>query len=397
MTAQTSSSGQLRQTGDFSTLQFISLTCVVCTAFSSQMVMPLWVGAVVDHYALSKSIVGTITALEMATVAIVSVAMAIRVQKFPPIVTVFVGMACLVVGNLLSALIQDPVGLSLCRLVVGIGKGIVVTISFSMAAGTQHPTRTFAVLNACYALFSMLFFLAVPPVIAAAGASGVFLLLSGVVAASLLCLAKYPRHRLQATELGDLRLSSIERFGLITFVALIMLWIGHNAIWTFVERLGLRLDLTPTEIGQVLSLAAFITIGGPTLARLVDMRFGQTAPIVAAIAIKLLVVVMLIYLSFQWVFTVMVPVFLFMALFMLPYFMGLLAKADPAGRLTAAASAAMTMGGALGALFGGWTADAAGYGGLGWLAAVYLMLAMALMILVAMRLRGSAAGRPVAN
>ena len=134
--------------------------------------MPLWVGAVVDHYALSKSIVGTITALEMATVAIVSVAMAIRVQKFPPIVTVFVGMACLVVGNLLSALIQDPVGLSLCRLVVGIGKGIVVTISFSMAAGTQHPTRTFAVLNACYALFSMLFFLAVPPVIAAAGASG---------------------------------------------------------------------------------------------------------------------------------------------------------------------------------------------------------------------------------
>jgi predicted MFS family arabinose efflux permease len=351
------------------------------------MVMPLWVGAVLDHYGLSTSAVGTITALEMGTVALVSLAMAVRVQRFRPLASVVVGLACLTIGNLLSAFVTDAAGLTACRMLVGVGKGIVVTISFSLAAGTRHPTRTFAVLNACYALFSMLFFLTVPPVIAAAGARGVFLLLSAVVLVSALGLVTYPRRRLEATELAAPSLTSVERFGLIAFGALIMLWIGHNAIWTFVERLGLRVGLSPVEIGQVLSLAAFIAIGGPTLARLIDTRFGQTAPIFVAIIIKALAILALVYLSLEWLFSVLVPVFLFMALFTLPYFMGLLSQADPAGRLTAAASAAMTIGSALGALFGGWTTDAAGYVGLGWLAEVFLVLALGLMGAAAVRLR----------
>lgn len=381
--------------GDFSPLEFGALIWAVCIAFSSQMVMPLWVGAVIDDYGLSKSVVGTIAAVEMAAVAIVSLTMAVQVHRFKPLQAVAIGMGCLLVGNLLSALLQEPYWLALCRIVVGAGKGMVVTICFSLAAGVSHPTRAFAVLNASYALFSTVFFLLVPPVISSGGASAVFFLLAAMVAISAIGLLRLPRRRMQGSDLKALRFRDIENFGFVAFAALVMLWIGHNAIWTFIERLGLRIDLSPIQVGQVLSVAAFVTIGGPFLARLIDTRFGHIGPIAVAMAIKLIVILLLVYTSLPWLYAVLVPTFLFLALFMLPYFMGILSSADPAGRLAAAASAAMTMGSSLGALFGGWTADSTGYLGLGWMAAAYLGLAFLLIILVARQLSGRPDPMPV--
>ena len=375
---------------DFSVLQMAALVFVVCTGFSSQMVMPLWIGAIIDDYGMSRSVAGSIGAAEMAVVAIVSFALAIRVHRFNARSTVLVGLACLICGNLLAAFMTDPVALTAARVLVGCGKGIVVTISFSLAAGTSHPIRAFAVLNACYALFSTAFFLVMPAVIAAGGASGCFAVLSAVSVVSLLAMSRYPERRMQGTDMHRLSLKDIQGYGLIAFAALIVLWIGHNAIWTFVERIGLRLDFTPAGIGQVLSVAAFITICGPSLARLIDTRFGHTQPVLAAISVKIVITLLLVYTSAQWMYAALVPAFLLISLFMLPYFQGILSLADPAGRLAAAASAAMTMGSSLGSLLGGWTADTFDYEGLGWVAATSFVIVIAMMAVITRRLASPA-------
>jgi len=382
---------------DFSLLQMATLVFVVCTGFSSQMVMPLWIGAIIDDYGLSRSVAGSIGAAEMAVVAIVSFALAIQVHRFKARPTVLVGLACLVTGNLLAAFMKDPTTLTAARILVGCGKGIVVTISFSLAAGTSHPVRAFAILNASYAVFSTLFFLVMPGVIAAGGASGCFMVLSGVSLVSVLTMVTYPDRRMQGTDMHRISLRDIRGFGVLAFAALIILWIGHNAIWTFVERLGLRIELTPAQVGQILSVAAFVTICGPSLARLIDTRFGHTQPVLAALVVKTVIVLLLVHTGVQWMYAVLVPAFLLLALFMLPYFMGILSLADPAGRLAAAASAAMTMGSSLGSLLGGWTADTFDYEGLGWTAATSFVIVIAMMMRVASRLaRDRAASGSVA-
>lgn len=390
--AQSGNSGSPVERQDFSVLQIAALVFVVCTGFSSQMVMPLWIGAIIDDYGLSRSVAGSIGAAEMAVVAIVSFALAIRVHHFKARPTVLVGLACLIGGNLLAAFMTDPVALTAARVVVGCGKGIVVTISFSLAAGTSHPIRTFAVLNASYALFSTAFFLIMPAIIAAGGASGCFAVLSVVSLVSLLAMTRYPERRMQGTDMHRISLRDIRGYGLIAFGALIVLWIGHNAVWTFVERIGLGIDLTPAQIGQVLSIAAFITICGPSLARVIDTRFGHTQPVLAAISLKVVITLLLVYTSSQWMYAVLVPAFLLLALFMLPYFQGILSLADPAGRLAAAASAAMTMGSSLGSLAGGWTADTFDYQGLGWVAAACFLIALAMVAMITSRMGKPANG-----
>ena len=367
---------------DFSLLQMAALVFVVCTGFSSQMVMPLWIGAIIDDYGLSRSVAGSIGAAEMAVVAIVSFALAIRVHRFKARSTVLVGLVCLICGNLLAAFMTDPVALTAARVLVGCGKGIVVTISFSLAAGTSHPIRAFAVLNASYALFSTAFFLGMPAVIAAGGASGCFAVLSAVSLVSLVAMTRYPERRMQGTDMHRISLRDIRGYGLVAFAALIVLWIGHNAIWTFVERIGLGLDFTAGQIGQVLSVAAFITICGPSLARLIDTRFGHTQPVLAAISLKVVITLLLVYTTSQWMYAALVPAFLLLALFMLPYFQGILSLADPAGRLAAAASAAMTMGSSLGSLLGGWTADTFDYEGLGWVAATSFVIVIVMVAMI---------------
>jgi predicted MFS family arabinose efflux permease len=371
---------------DLSLLQMATLVFVVCTGFSSQMVTPLWIGAIIDDYGLSRSIAGSIGAAEMAVVAIVSITLAIQVHRLKARPTVLVGLACLIIGNLLAAFMKEPATLTAARVLVGCGKGIVVTVSFSLAAGTSHPIRTFAVLNACYALFSTIFFLVMPSVIAVGGASGCFATLSAVSLVSSLTMFRYPERRLQGVDVHRMRLRDIQGYGLLAFGALIVLWIGHNAIWTFVERIGLRVELTPAQIGQILSIAAFITICGPSLARLVDTRFGHTQPVLAALSVKIVITLLLVYTGLQWMYAVLVPAFLLLALFMLPYFMGILSLADPAGRLAAAASAAMTMGSSLGSLVGGWTADTFDYEGLGWVAVTSFVIVIAIMVMITSRL-----------
>lgn len=376
---------------DFSLLQMAALVFVVCTGFSSQMVMPLWIGAIIDDYGMTRSVAGTIGAAEMAVVALVSLSMAVQVHRFKARPTILVGLACLIGGNLLAAMMTDPMTLGAARVLVGVGKGIVVTISFSLAAGATHPIRAFAILNASYALFSTVFFLTMPAIIASTGAMGCFTALAVVSVVSLLALSAYPERRMQGTDVHRISFKDIQGYGLIAFGALIVLYIGHNAVWTFVERIGLRIDLSPAQIGQVLSVAAFITIFGPSCARLIDTRFGHTQPVMAALGMKIVITLLLVYTSVQWLYASMVPLFLLLTLFMVPYFMGMLSLADPAGRLAAAASAAMTMGSSVGSLAGGWTADHLDYQGLGWVAAASFVIVFALVASITRRVTNSAA------
>ena len=105
----------------------------------------------------------------------VSVLVALRIQLFPTRRTAALGVALLVIGNVAAAWADRELTLTIARMLCGIGKGLIVAIAFSLAAGSPRPTRAFAVLNITYALFSTFFYLTVPYAIRWEGAAGAFL------------------------------------------------------------------------------------------------------------------------------------------------------------------------------------------------------------------------------
>ncbi|HEY8353191.1 MAG TPA: MFS transporter [Sphingomonadales bacterium] len=379
---------------DFRPLELCALIFIVCTGFSSQMVMPLWIGAIIDDLGLSADAAGSVASTEFAAVAVVSLLVAALVHRMNARLTVILGLALLFAGNFLAAYAESGLWLTAFRVLTGIGKGLVVAIVFSLAAGAKHPTRAFALLNATYAVFSTAFYLMAPFFIEMGGAKGAFLMMAGVAVIGALFLVWFPNRSMAASEVRNLRIREIPLFGFLALAALIILWTGQASIWTFIERLGARLDLTVAQIGGVLSVAAFLTIGGPTLARVIDTRFGHTRPILAGVALLIATALALIYLPSAMVYSAMVPSFLILSLFIVPYVMGILSLADPAGRLAAASSAAMTAGGSLGALAGGWTIRELGYEGLAYTACGHFLVVIAITLVVAGHMRRRAAALP---
>jgi predicted MFS family arabinose efflux permease len=359
---------------DFSRMEWVALLFVVCCGFSSQMVMPLWVAAVIEDLGLSEAAAGRIGSFEFMAVAIVSVLVALRIRLFPTRITAAIGVLLLVLGNLGSAWATQEGTLIAFRMLCGIGKGLVVAITFSLVAGSARPTRAFAVLNVVYGIFSTIFYLTIPLAIRWDGAHGAFLGMAIVAIAGALFMPRFPAERLVSSDMTGLKLREIPKFGILAFVALIILWSGHNVIWTFIARIGSHAGMSVTQVGSVLSLSAFLTIAGPGLVRAIDTRLGYGTPMMIAILLKIVAVLMIGYVATAGVYSFAVPAFMLLSLFITPYVMGILSLADPAGRLAAASSAAMTAGASAGAYLGGLVLGDGSYVGLAWMAVAHFVV-----------------------
>ncbi|WP_156842126.1 MFS transporter [Novosphingobium aquimarinum] len=368
---------------DFSRLEWAALLFVVCCGFSSQMVAPLWISAIITDFGLSAAAAGRVNSFEFMAVAVVSVLVAVNIRRFPTLLTTVVGMVLLLVGNVASAFTPDEMSLTFARVLCGVGKGLVEAVVFSLVAGTSHPTRSFATLNVAYAVFSTFFFFTVPYAIEREGAVGAFHAMGLVALVGTAFLPFFPRQPLSHGELDGFSLRQVPPWGIAAFFVLILLWSGQHGLMAFIERFGDARGMNAREVGQILGLAAFLTIAGPTIARVVETRFGFTPPMLLAITILIGATFVLGHSATRTAFTLAVPLFMLMPLLITPYLMGVLSLADPAGRLSAASSAAMTAGSSMGAWLGGMALTGGGLGVLSWTSIGHFAICALIILVIA--------------
>lgn len=335
-----------------------AMVFVVVTAFSSQMALPLWVGAIIDDYELTAEQAGIIAAIEYGAVAIVSVIIATKVHRFNLKHVSLIGMICLLIGNGGAVFASEFQSLIVTRGIAGIGKGLVIAAIFSLAARTQNPTKSFAIINGAYTALATIIYLTLPVPIKANGATGAFAALFVVVLFGALFLYWVPSTRavdqLKATATEDPKLA-ISPSGFLVLIALIFMWAANGSIWTYVERLGQSTGLSLQQIGTTLSIAAAVAILGPITAHYVHDRFGFRKPIMIGATLKIGAALILCNWMIPQAYIVAAALFVLAALFIVPYLMSLMSLADPTGRLAAAAGGLLTAGSSLGAYLGGVT------------------------------------------
>jgi predicted MFS family arabinose efflux permease len=368
-----------------STWQLTAMTIVVCTGFSSQMLVPIWIGQVIEKFAVSSGQAGTIASIEFMSVAITSLTMATLIGRLPSRRVCLIGTLGLLLGNLICVFAPSVEMLTAARVVCGIGKGFVVAVIFGLAGQTASPVRAFAVLNAAYAGFSAVLFLVVPIFVKDHGIAGAF---GAMVALSLLGIAFVhwvPQSHRDPPGRSWRQSLPLVPLGLMMLAGLALMWTAHGSIWVFIERIGVRDGLALTAIGATLSVGAMLSILGPLSSRVLEIRRGAALPIVAGIVILATTAGLLCFVEVHAVYYVATPVFSMAGLFVLPYVMGLLGYVDPSGKLSASSSAFMTLGGSLGPFIGGWVIDLAGYPTLAFTAWALFGLVLVAMLPLALR------------
>lgn len=359
--------------------QLIAMTIVVCTGFSSQMVVPIWIGQVIDHFHISPAIAGSIVSLEFAAVALTSVITATLVGRAPGRMLCMVGTGLLMAGNLICTFAPPLVWLSAARLICGIGKGLVIAIIFAIAGQSANPTRTFAVLNAAYAGFSAAVFLVVPHVVMHFGLAGAFGSMVVLSVLGLVFLPGVPEAQSGSRERSWLQSLPLGAPGLLAISGLTLMWTAHASIWAFSERIGLRDGFSLQAIGWVLSAGSILAIAGPLASHVLDIRRGTLLPIGTGLIALAAMAVCLCLSRNELTYAVAVPIFSVAALFLLPYIQGVLSFIDPTGKLNAGSSAFMTLGGALGPLLGGTLIAQGGFGTLAVCSALLFIVVFGLL------------------
>ena len=361
---------------------------VVVCAFTSQIAVPFWVGAIIDDYAFTAEIAGTIAGIEFTTVAVTSYLIAARIHTFSPRAICALGLIILTVCNAWSTMIADATSLSICRGIAGVGKGLTISAAFGLAGRSVSPARAFAFLNGGYALMSAATYYVIPYVINSHGAFGAFALLSAATLVGACFLPWMPGGRsvaeVGASQSGDQSTSVVG--GVLTLLSLVLFIGASAAIGSYVERLGLRTGLPLTDVGMVLSIAALVTLIGPALAVAFDKRYGYKVPVFIAVIAKAVLALLLGMSASAAVFIVSVPLYNIAMLFAATYLQALMSLADKKGRFAAAAGASMTLGAGLGTFVGGVTITRFGLEHIGTTAVVMLLLVLVLVYLATSRL-----------
>jgi MFS family permease len=337
-------------------------------------VSPMILGATTDGFRAREGTSGIVWSWELGVMAAVSMLLAARYEKLDLRRWSWIGALAYVAGSLLSVWSvteQQWTVFLLTRGVIGAGEGILFGVSSGLAAQTALPDRTFAWFSGTHIATSVLCFWILPIAMESLGPVGAFVTMAGVGVLAAPLMGWTPSSSTAQTRDSP---KSPERFGSLALLLLLSvggLNLGLNGLFPFTERLGLSIGFTLTEIGQILSLGAVLSILGPIAAGVLGPRGGRTLPLAFGAVAQIAGALILVYVTSHllWVGSYIVSS---IALeYFIPLLYGLLALHDRTGRINAAAASVTAWASAASPLLSGLALNVGGgYRMVGWLTAL---------------------------
>ncbi len=346
---------------------------------------PLTVGALIDGLHFSKASAGLLASIELGAVAACSLALAPRMGRIAHRELINVGALLAALGYIASAVPSSFDGLAVCRIVTGVGAGMVLAIGNASAAACRNPQRVFALMTFFSTLAIAIALEILPTPI------GWYSYRGGYAAIGLITLGFTPAliwipnvvasaHDRVADAIPDVGL------GVATMISNALFVFNQTATWAFTEQIALRVDLGHEQIGFVLSGATLSGLIGAGLATRIGIRHGRTLPLIIGVTANGLCILAVVFSRSMAGFAIPLVVANVAYFGVVPYALATAASLDREGRWVAATLGAATIGAALGPGIGGSVVDSLGFGTLGWMVLITTIISAAAITPVALTL-----------
>ena len=366
------------------------------------IVQPLLVGVYVDQLGIGLSTAGYLSAAELVGLTVAALLVAHKVRTLSLRSTAVVACGAFILAHLACLLAGDAITMALCRIASGCASGVALATSSAMAARTTQPDRVFALAFAGVTAYGTAFFMTVPALMQIHGYVIVFMaqaLLGAMVACGVLLLGSSRDVPAQAvpTAANDANPATAARSrdSVRILACGFLLYVGHAAIWTYEERMGTRIALTPAEIGTALSIASIAGLLGALVAAGIGTRLGRSLPQIVALMLSVAAALLIVNSGSEFEYTLAACLIAASWFYGLPYLAGLASAIDPAGQRAAELQAVMNIGYATGPLLAALVVTET-YGRIGWLAASCYALCLLLVLAPAVRHDREAARHGVA-
>lgn len=317
------------------------------------LVLPVMVGAFVDHLGLTESGAGWLASAGFLGSATGAILFALRIHHLDLRKIALAGLSLMIICDLASVgAVALPGGLLIgLRYVSGFGSAAVYAAVMTTYARRREPDRAYGLFMAMQFVFSAVGLYALPWLMPAVGIAGLFMIFVLLELAALMTLGQLPyRHE----RLGRVSGAPLEWNVLLTRTAIAcLLGIGlfesyNMAQFTYVERMGQSMGFDADQIGMMLGVSTLLGIPGGFGVTLLGARFGHFKPILFAILAQVFAFCLLLFGTSQGSY------FLALCLmggawgFTLPYFQAIEADIDRGGTVVVAGSFATGLAGFVG-------------------------------------------------
>ena len=343
------------------------------------LILPLFVGALVDTGGLDNAQAGAVASADLAGIFLASIAALgwIRRADWRRVATV--SLVIMIAGNVACLFIHAFVPLLALRGALGLAAGNLMAIGMAHLARVRKPDRAFALAIAAQVAFSTAALWLLPGAVQSWGLTGLFGLLSLVSAAGLLAATQLVRGA-QAPDTERIRKSTGAGHVFVALAANTLFFIAQSGVWAYLERIAAGAGLAPDVVGRTLALSVSLALLGPLAASLLADRYGRALPLAIVVAGQLGALWLLQGPFTAAVFLVAATGFQVCWNFAVPYLVAIVAALDRDGRYIVLATPFQAAGIAAGPALAGYLAGGGDFAPVAWLGGAAIVASAVLLL-----------------
>ena len=243
-------------------------------------ITPGFLAVVAQKTGFDNDELGYLAALDINAMAVTVGLSTFALARVPWRIAVALGLALIIVGNLLTAAVVSFPAMAAARIVAGAGEGVAIGFAFAALGRASNPDRAFSIYLVVGALLSSAFLYALPAIQAAVTPSALFLIVAALNALVMLSLFAFPDGSKDEPDIfaGAGRLDM--RYASGALLGVFLLFFAMGGMWSYSERIGMASLLSADVIAKGLSIGTIAGVVGAGLAGVLPRRWGRSWPLV---------------------------------------------------------------------------------------------------------------------
>ena len=243
-------------------------------------ITPGFLAVIAQKTGFDNDELGYLAALDINAMAVTVGLSTFALARVPWRIAVALGLALIIVGNLLTAAVVSFPAMAAARIVAGAGEGVAIGFAFAALGRASNPDRAFSIYLVVGALLSSAFLYALPAIQAAVTPSALFLIVAALNAFVMLSLFAFPEGSKDEPDIfaGAGKLDM--RYASGALLGVFLLFFAMGGMWSYSERIGMASRLSADVIAKGLSIGTIAGVVGAGLAGVLPRRWGRSWPLV---------------------------------------------------------------------------------------------------------------------
>ena len=247
------------------------------------LILPVFVGALVDFGGLSMGQAGAVASADLAGIFAASIAALAWVRRVDWRRVALFSLACMLPGNIACIWVDGFVPLLVLRGALGFAAGNLMAIGMAHLARVAKPDRAFALAIAAQVAFSTAALWTMPGAVQSWGLASLFGLLALLSTIGLLAATRLVRGTESPVPEAPGKATGRTHIFVVLFANTIF-FIAQSGVWAFLERIATQAGLAPETVGTMLAISVSLALAGPLAASLIADRYGRALPLAVVAA-----------------------------------------------------------------------------------------------------------------